>query len=58
MAKANFKTNNWESRDKKRDKKHNGMRVHGKNMLRIEQDLAIRNQRKLKEEAQQQVETW
>lgn len=50
-----MKTSKWEKRDRKRDKKRYGMRVHGKNMLRIEQALAIRNQRRLKETQQEDV---
>lgn len=31
-------TNKWERREKKQNKQKYGMRVHGKNMLRIEND--------------------
>ena len=47
--------NKWERRDKKRHQKKHGMRVHGKNMLQIENSLEIRNQRRQKEAQREDI---
>lgn len=41
---------NWEQREKKLDKRRNGMRVSGRSIFVIEESEAKRNKKKVKED--------